>query len=78
MWISAFYEEKAKVFCINLQHLKQFYHFIDRLMNKSHSPQWNLDHIFQISEQKYAKTEMEDLTPVRVFKNDSVNDVKYS
>ena len=40
LWITAFYEEEAKVFCITLQHLKEFYHFIAKLMNKWHSSQW--------------------------------------
>ena len=40
-----------------MQHLKEFYHFITKLINSSHSLQWEFDNIFQISEQKYAKTE---------------------
>ena len=35
--MTAFYE-KAKVFCITWQNLKEFHHFITRFMNKSHSP----------------------------------------
>ena len=44
--ITAFYEEKTKVFCITLQHLKEFYHFIAKLVNKSHSSQWELGQRF--------------------------------
>ena len=58
LWISIFYEEKAKVFCITLQHLKEFYHFIAKLKNKSHSPQWEVGQHFQISKQIYTKTEL--------------------
>ena len=47
------------VFCLTLQHLKEFYHFIAKLINKSHTPQWEFgQHFPQISEQKYAKTEL--------------------
>ena len=54
LWITAFYE-KPNIFCITLQYLKEFYHFTAKLMNKSHSPQWEFGNIFQIVEQKYAK-----------------------
>ena len=46
LWITAFYEEKAKVFCITLQYLKEFYHFFAKLMNKLHSPQWEFGQHF--------------------------------
>ena len=51
LWITAFYKEKAKVFCITLQHLKEFNH-----LNKLHSSQWKF--ICQFVEQDYAKTEV--------------------
>ena len=47
----------AKVYYITWITLRQFYHFIAKLMDKSHSPQWDLANIFQISEQNYTKTE---------------------
>ena len=50
LWITAFYEEKTKVFWITLQHLKKFYHVIAKLMNKSHIPQSEFGNIFQILE----------------------------
>ena len=46
LWITAFYEEKAKVFYITLQHSKELCHFITKLMNKSHSPQWEFGQHF--------------------------------
>ena len=54
LWITAFYEEKAKVFCITLQQLKEFYHFIAKLIILN----GNWDNIFQILEKKYTKIEM--------------------
>ena len=44
LWITAFYEEKAKVFNITLQHLKEFYCALAKLVKKSHSPQWEFGH----------------------------------
>ena len=35
LWVTTFYEEKTKEFCTTLQHLKEFYHFIAKLVNKS-------------------------------------------
>ena len=46
LWITAFYEKKAKVLCITLQHLKEFYCFIAKLMNKSYSSQWEFGQHF--------------------------------
>ena len=46
LWTTAFCEEKAKVFYITLQHFKEFYHFIAKLVNKSHSPQWEFGQHF--------------------------------
>ena len=34
LWITAFYEEKAKVFCIIWQNLKEFYRFIAKLIKQ--------------------------------------------
>ena len=58
LWITAFYEEKAKLFFITLQHLKEFYHFIAKLKINYIVLNGNLDNIFQILEQKYAITEL--------------------
>ena len=46
LWITVFYEEKAKLFCITLQYLKQLYCFIVKLVKKSHSPQWEVGQHF--------------------------------
>ena len=45
LWITTFYE-KVKVFSITLQHLKEFQCFITKLINKSHSPQWEFGQHF--------------------------------
>ena len=58
LWITAIYEEKTKEFYIILQHLKEFYHFIPKLVNKSHSFQWKFGQHFSKFETKICKTEM--------------------
>ena len=55
LWITAFYEEKAKVFCITLQHLREFYHFTTKLINKSHTPQWEFGQQFPNFKTKLCK-----------------------
>ena len=73
LWITTFCEEKAKVFCITLQHLKEFYRFIAKLINKSHRPQWEFGQHFSNFGTKICKNRIGRRTPVG-----TVIDVKYS